>query len=57
LQYGDALTEEQVMEVVKETDVLNEVRCSDHCFARWAQRSGIGVKILFGDVTSAIREP
>ena len=26
LQYGDALTEEQVMEVVKETDVLNEVR-------------------------------
>ena len=26
-QYGDPLTEEQVMELVKETDVLNEVRC------------------------------
>ncbi len=25
-QHGDVLTEEQIMEVVKETDVLNEVR-------------------------------
>jgi hypothetical protein len=31
------------MEVVKETDVLNEVRYFDHRFTRWAQRSGIGV--------------
>ena len=46
MQYGDALTEEQIMEVVKETDVLNEVRCSDYCFARWAQHGGIGVNML-----------
>ncbi len=37
LQYGDALTEEQVMEVVKETDVLNEVRCRSSCSATAAR--------------------
>ena len=34
LQHGDVLTEEQIMEVVKETDALNEVRCRCCCAAR-----------------------
>ena len=46
LQYGDALTEEQVREVVKETDVLNEVRCRCSCPAT-AARPEVGDCLIF----------